>query len=97
MLVSMYESLLNPSRSITNKADAMQFAILLTMQHNGCHEQAKVDYDEAEKLFKFICDHVEFTEDKTKDVIGGFLPILEGLIVGKAGVQDKDETCVMSK
>ena len=97
MLVSMYEPLLNPSRSITNKADAMQFAILITMQYNGCHEPTRIDYEEAEKLFNFICDHVEFPVDATKQVVGGILPILEEFLIGKAGVQDKDETCVMSK
>lgn len=77
----MYEPLLNPSRSIRNKADAMQFAILSTMQYR-CGESSKVDYEEAEKLFNFICKHVDFPEESTKRVLGQVLPILEGIFGG---------------
>ena len=77
MLVSMYDPLFNPSRSIRNKADAMQFAIIATMKNNGCHEPSQVDYDEAEKLFKFFCDHVEFPEDETKKTTDGIMSMLE--------------------
>lgn len=77
MLVSMCEPLLNPSRSIRNKADAMQFAILVTMKHNGCGEPITVNYDEAEKLFNFFCDHVEFPEDETKKTTDGIMSMLE--------------------
>lgn len=80
MLVSMYEPLLNPSRSIRNKADAMQFAILVTMKHNGCGEPITVNYDEAEKLFKFFCDHVEFPEDETKKMTDSLVSILGGIL-----------------
>lgn len=76
MLVGMYEPLLNPSRSIRNKADAMQFAILVTMKHNGCGEPITVNYDEAEKLFKFFCDHVEFPEEETKKTTDGIMSML---------------------
>lgn len=61
----MYDPLLNPSRSIANKADAMQFAILITME-NRCGEPNKVHYDEAKKMFDFICDNVEFPADVNK-------------------------------
>lgn len=80
MLVSMCEPLLNPSRSIRNKADAMQFAILVTMKHNGCGEPITVNYDEAEKLFKFFCDYVEFPEDETKKMTDGVMALLESLL-----------------
>lgn len=76
----MYEPLLNPSRSIRNKADAMQFAILVTMKHNGCGEPITVNYDEAEKLFKFFCDHVEFPEDETKKMTDSLVSILGGIL-----------------
>ena len=76
MLVSMCEPLLNPSRSIRNKADAMQFAILVTMKHNGCGEPITVNYDEAEKLFKFFCDYVEFPEDETKKMTDSLISML---------------------
>ena len=72
----MCEPLLNPSRSIRNKADAMQFAILVTMKHNGCGEPITVNYDEAEKLFKFFCDHVEFPEEETKKTTDGIMSML---------------------
>lgn len=80
MLVSMCEPLLNPNRSIRNKADAMQFAILVTMKHNGCGEPITVNYDEAEKLFKFFCDHVEFPEDETKKMTDSLVSILGGIL-----------------
>jgi hypothetical protein len=78
----MYEPLLNPSRSIRNKADAMQFAIIATMKNNGCHEPSRIDYDEAEKLFNFICERVEFPEESTKQVLEQILPILEEIFGG---------------
>mgnify|MGYP006969166081 CR=1 FL=1 len=80
MLVSMYEPLLNPSRSIRNKADAMQFAIIATMKHNGCHEPSQIDYEESEKLFNFFCDHVEFPEDETKKMTDSLVSILGGIL-----------------
>lgn len=78
----MYEPLFNPARGIRNKADAMQFAINATMKHNGCHESSGIDYDEAEKLFNFICEHVEFPEESTRQLLGGFLPIIEAVLGG---------------
>lgn len=72
----MYEPLLNPSRSIRNKADAMQFAIIATMKYNGCHEPSTIDYEESEKLFNFICDHVEFPEDETKKMTDSLISML---------------------
>ena len=78
----MYDPLFNPSRSIRNKADAMQFAINATMKHNGCHESSRIDYEEAEKLFNFICDHVDFPEESTRQLLGNFLPIIEAVLGG---------------
>ena len=77
MLVGMCESLLNPCKSIRNKADAMHFAILVTMKRNGCGEPVTIDYDESEKLFKFFCDHVEFPEEETKKTTDGIMSMLE--------------------
>lgn len=79
----MCEPLLNPSRSIRNKADAMQFAIITTMIHNGCGQPSRVDYDEAEKLFNFFCEHVEFPEDDTKKMTDNLMSMLEGLLSEK--------------
>lgn len=79
----MCEPLLNPSRNIRNKADAMQFAIITTMIHNGCGQPSRVDYDEAEKLFNFFCEHVEFPEDDTKKMTDNLMSMLEGLLSEK--------------
>ena len=80
----MYEPLLNPSRSICNKADALQFAIITTMIQNGCGAPIKVDYAEAERLFNFICEHVEFPVDETKKMTESILSMVEGLLSEKA-------------
>ena len=80
----MCDSLLNPCRSICNKADAMHFAILVTMRHNGCGEPITVNYEEAEKLFNFICEHVEFPVDETKKMTESILSVVEGLLSEKA-------------
>lgn len=61
---------------IRNKADAMHFAINTTLHHT-CGEGNKVDYEEAEKLFKFFCDHVEFPEEETKKTTDGIMSMLE--------------------
>lgn len=50
---------------IQNKADAMQYAINTTLKWK-CGENSKVDYDEAKKLFDFICENVEFPADVNK-------------------------------
>ena len=76
----MYEPLLNPCRSIRNKADAMHFAILVTMKHNGCGEPVTIDYDETEKLFNFFCEHVEFPEDDTKKMTDTLVSMLGGIL-----------------
>ena len=93
----MYDPLFNPARGIRNKADAMQFAINATMKHNGCHESSGIDYDEAEKLFNFICKHVEFPDESTKQMLGGFMPILEAVLGGKTPdlAAYKEEDCSM--
>ena len=65
-----------PIMKIRNKADAMHFAINTTL-HFTCGEGNKVDYEEAEKLFKFFCDHVEFPEEETKKTADGIMSILE--------------------
>lgn len=58
----------------------MQFAILVTMKHNGCGEPITVNYDESEKLFKFFCDHVEFPEEETKKTTDGIMSMLEAFL-----------------
>ena len=65
-----------PIMKIRNKADAMHFAINTTLHHT-CGEGNKVDYDEAEKLFNFFCDHVEFPEEETKKMTDGIMSMLE--------------------
>lgn len=82
MLVSMYEPLLNLSRNIRNKADAMQFSIIATMQ-NSCGEPSRIDYEEAEKLFNFFCDHVEFPEDDTKKMTDCVMSLLDDFLSKK--------------
>ena len=76
----MYDPLFNPARSIRNKADAMQFAINATMKHNGCQESSKIDYEEAEKLFNFFCEHVEFPEEDTKKMTESLMSLLDGFL-----------------
>ena len=65
-----------PIMKIRNKADAMHFAINTTL-HYTCGEGNKVDYEEAKKLFKFFCDHVEFPEEETKKTTDGIMSMLE--------------------
>lgn len=77
----MYEPLLNLSRSIRNKADALQFAVIATMQQK-CGEPSKIDYDEAKKLFDFFCENVDFPEESTRQLLGDFLPIIEAVLGG---------------
>ena len=76
----MCDSLLNPCRSICNKADAMHFAILVTMTRNGCGEPMTVNYEEAERLYNFFCEHVEFPVDETKKMTENFMTMLEGVL-----------------
>jgi len=71
----MCEPLMNPSRSIKNKADALHFAILATAQYK-CGEPTKIDYDEAEKLFNFFCEHVEFPEEDTKKMTESVMSLI---------------------
>lgn len=73
----MYDPIAN--QKIQNKADALQYAINTTMQHK-CGEGSKVDYDEAKKLFDFICENVEFPEDPTKKVIDELMPMVNELL-----------------
>lgn len=77
----MYDPIAN--LKIQNKADALQYAINTTMQHK-CGEGSKVDYEEAKKLFDFICENVEFPEESTKQMLGGFMPILEAMLGGNS-------------
>ena len=47
---------------ITNKADALQFAILVTMDTSVTPN--KVDYVAAQKLYDFICQNATFADDE---------------------------------
>ena len=71
-----------PIMKIRNKADAMHFAINTTLHHT-CGEGNKVDYEEAEKLFKFFCDHVEFPEDDTKKMTDCVMSLLDDFLSKK--------------
>ena len=73
----MYDPIAN--LKIQNKADALQYAINTTMQHK-CGEGSKVDYEEAKKLFDFICENVEFPDESTKKMLGSIIPIIEGAL-----------------
>lgn len=84
----MYDPVLN--QKIRTKADALQFAINTTMQHK-CGEGSKVDYEEAEKLFNFFCDHVDFPEDSTNQMLGGLLPVIEGILGGYPAEKNADK------
>lgn len=48
---------------LCNKADAMQFAIITTMEP-GCGTANKVNYEEAKKLYDFIVQTVTFPDDE---------------------------------
>lgn len=74
----MYDPLINPSRSITNKVDAMQFAIIATME-TKCGEPDKIHYDEAKKLFDFICANVDFPADVNKMLADDLHQMVEAL------------------
>ena len=74
----MYDPLINPSRSITNKVDAMQFAIIATME-TKCGEPDKIHYDEAKKLFDFICANVDFPADVNKLLVNELHQMVEAL------------------
>ena len=71
-----------PIMKIRNKADAMHFAINTTL-HYTCGEGNKVDYEEAEKLFNFFCDHVEFPEDDTKRMTDCVMSLLDDFLSKK--------------
>lgn len=50
----------SPFGSIRTKADVMKFAIERTTDFTS--DGAKVNYDEALKLFDFFCEHVNLTD-----------------------------------
>lgn len=74
---------LMPPKSIRSKADALQFAILVTMKQNDFNEPSVVDYEEADKLFQFFCDRVTFAQESTSQILGVLLPIIEEILAGK--------------
>lgn len=69
-------------KSIRSKADALHFAVLATMKYE-CGVGSYVDYEAAKKLFDFFCANVEFSEDATKQMIEGILPILKDALKEK--------------
>lgn len=64
---------------IQNKAEAMQYAINTTLKWK-CGENSKVDYDEAKKLFDFICENVEFPGDPAKKAIDELMTMANALL-----------------
>lgn len=71
---------------IQNKADAMQYAINTTLKWK-CGENSKVDYDEAKKLFDFICENVEFPADPAKKAIDELMTMANALLQPHANEQ----------
>lgn len=65
------------SAPITSKAEALQFAILTTakVSSDGHNE---VDYEEAKKLFDFICANASFPEDERNVIIKNLAKTIEG-------------------
>lgn len=62
---------------ITNKADAIQFAILVTMDTSATPN--KVDYVAAQKLYDFICQNATFADDERNAVIKEAMGLLNEL------------------
>ena len=75
-LVSMYDSI--STQRIQNKADALQYAINLTMQYR-CGENSKVDYEEAKKLYDFFCANAEFPDDPVKKTLAELMLMLQAM------------------
>ena len=63
---------------ISSKADAMQFAILITLDTNT-QGSARVRYDEAKQLFDFITANVTFPEDEQTNIMKGLARTLDSL------------------
>lgn len=59
------------------KTRQMQCSMPSTQQ---CGESSKVDYDEAKKLFDFICENVEFPEDPAKKAIDDLMTMANALL-----------------
>lgn len=75
----MYDPFMNPTKDIKTKADALHFAIIVTMKHNGCGEPYAVNYDEAKKLYDFFCANAEFPEDGTNKAIEELTSVMKAL------------------
>lgn len=66
--------------SITSKGSAMSFAIRMTMSFSE-DDKNVINYEEAQKLFDFICKNVELPEVE-KDSMDGLVQMLEKTIRG---------------
>ena len=84
----MYDPIAN--QKIQNKADALQYAINTTMQHK-CGEGSKVDYEEAKKLFDFICENVQFEEDRNVNYLGDMVELAKSLLLQRSEEKSKGE------
>lgn len=76
-VMDLYGTSCSDMTAFKSKAGAMSFAILMSSSigENGTR---KVDYDEAQKLFDFICQNVELP-DVEKDYYSSLLSWATGL------------------
>lgn len=65
----------------SNKAQAMQYAIAMTA--TSTEEGSKINYEEAQKLFDFICKNVDFTDSKLNDLLDEAIRIAHDFKEGK--------------
>lgn len=65
----------------SNKAQAMQYAIAMTA--TSTEEGSKINYEEAQKLFDFICKNVDFTDSKLNELFDAAISIAQDFKEGK--------------
>lgn len=70
-----------------NQASAMRFAICFTSEHDG--DKTKVNYEEAKKLYDFICENVQFTEERNADFLGDMVDLAKQIFQLKS--EEKQE------
>ena len=67
---------------ITNKVEALKFAVLTTMGNNEDGSN-KVNYDEALKLFQFMCANVEFPADQTSVYLEEMMEMVKQMLADR--------------
>ena len=72
-----------------NQASAMKFAICFTSDVEG--EKRKVNYEEAKKLFDFICENVQFEEDRNVNYLGDMVELAKSLLLQRSEEKSKGE------